>query len=189
MPVTLNRTQCHSNNSFAFAPGAVEVIDLNLNSKGITATLFPMSCLAHYFCEEIHYRKWGWCLPCEHLPGPSSIWCSGGATQSSVFLKVFRWFQGQPRLRIRASSADWVSNPAAHWITQEMIKDSVFWVPLPEVLIYLVTESSSSGGTSAAEISLRVLNHRTWTWVWGQPALCLPFYQSWGGFLSYRTFV
>lgn len=45
MPVTLNRTQCHSNNSFAFAPGAVEVIDLNLNSKGLAETLFLMSCL------------------------------------------------------------------------------------------------------------------------------------------------
>ena len=39
----------------------------------------------------------------------------------------------------------------------------------------------SSGGTSAAEISLPILKQHTW--VWGQPLLCIYlFYQSWRGF-------
>lgn len=76
MPVTLNRTQCHSNNSFVFAPWAVEVLDLNLNGKRITQTLSLtswLSCMAHYFCEEIYHREWDWCLQCECLPWPCSI--------------------------------------------------------------------------------------------------------------------
>lgn len=92
MPVTLNRTQCHSNNSFAFAPGAVEVIDLNLNSKGLTATLFLMSCL---FCGSLFL----WGNPPQEVRLVPSLWVSPramlhlmlwGATQSSVFLKSFQ---------------------------------------------------------------------------------------------------
>lgn len=136
MPVTLNRTQYHSNNSLAFAPWAVEVIDLNLNNKGLTETLFPKSCL---LCGSLFL--WGnlpqevSLVPSCAFPWPCSIWCSGDAIQSFVFLKSFQVIQGQPRLRTRASSDDWFLNPVAHCITQEMIKDSVFWVPLPEVLI------------------------------------------------------
>lgn len=78
-------------------------------------------------------RKWSWCFPCEFFfPWPHFIRISGSGTQASLFLKLFRWLQGQSRLKATANLDNWFLNPATHCIARE---DPASWLPLPEVPI------------------------------------------------------
>lgn len=119
-PATLNRAQGHSNTSM-LSPKGCGSDRFRSEWFRITPTLCLGHPVAHDFDERIPPGGGACVFPVRILP----------KFQPPV---LFRGFQGWPRWGTSTSSHPWLSNLATLCISWEMMKSSLSWVLLPEVL-------------------------------------------------------